>query len=254
MVKQLPVLKEKKVKKNTSRKLLLILLLLFVVILAVLFFRSSVSKISEIQITGNDMVAKEELILKSGLHVGDQFFGTSKGTIRDRIRELKAVEDVKIELQFPGVIHIDVQEFPTVAYQISQENGQIAGILSNGTNVLLQKGHILVEKPILTQWKSEDPLLAQLCKQLALIPDELLTDISEIIPDPTKAYPDRIKMYTRSQFEITTSISLLKDKVEYLNKVIETQQPGQITMLAADTYKPFDRVTSDIEQEKETTQ
>nr|WP_152392206.1 FtsQ-type POTRA domain-containing protein [Paenibacillus guangzhouensis] len=254
MAKQLPVLKEKKVKKNTSRKLLLILLLLFVVILAVLFFRSSVSKISEIQIKGYHMITKEEILLKSGLHVGDQFFGTSKETISERIRKIQAVEDVKIDLQFPGVIQINVQEFPAVAYQISQGNGQITGILSNGTNVLLQQDHVLVEKPILTQWKSGDPLLAQLCKQLAMIPDELLTDISEIIPDPTKAYPDRIKMYTRSQFEITTSISLLKDKAEYLNKVIETQQPGLITMLAADTYKPFDRATSDIEPEKETTQ
>ncbi|OPA78468.1 cell division protein DivIB [Paenibacillus selenitireducens] len=254
MTQQLPVLKEKKVKTNTSRKLLFILLILFVVLLAVLFFRSSMSKISEIHITGNQLIPNQQLVEKSGLHIGDQFFGTSKGTIRERLLENKAVQDVKIELKFPGVISISVQEFSTVAYQMSPTDGKITGLLSNGTTLPLPKDHILVEKPILTNWKAGDALLGKLCKQLGEIPDELLTDISEIMPDPSKSYPDRIKMYTRSQFEVLTTISLMKDKVEYLSNVIETQQPGLITMLTADTYRPFDNTPWGTDLEKDTTQ
>ena len=46
-------------------------------------------------------------------------------------------------------------------------------------------------------------------------------------------------MYTRSKFEVITSVSLLRDKVEYLNQVTEMERPGVITMLEADSYVPF---------------
>lgn len=105
---------------------------------------------------------------------------------------------------------------------------------------------IAVEKPILTNWDPEDPNKAKLCQALASIPNELTSDISEIVPSPTLSFPDRIKLYTRSRFEVITAISLLKSKVSYLNQIIETEQPGLIKMLEADSYVPF-QVESDEE-------
>ena len=40
-------------------------------------------------------------------------------------------------------------------------------------------------------------------------------------------------------------MSVLADKIETMNAVIETQEPGKITMLLAGTYEPFD--TTDAE-------
>ncbi|MOA64140.1 hypothetical protein D3C78_1901040 [compost metagenome] len=46
-------------------------------------------------------------------------------------------------------------------------------------------------------------------------------------------------MFTRTKFEVITAVSVLPEKIEALNAVIETQEPGKITMLLADTYVPF---------------
>lgn len=255
MAKQLPVLKkEQKVKTRSSRKLLYVLLVLFIVILVVLFFRSSLSKVSEIRVAGNQIVSSEQLANTSGIRIGDQYFGTSTDTIRERLLTNKAIEDADVSRDFPGVIHIQVKEYPTVAYELSAADGKIQGILANGTSIAMPGRHVLDEKPILTQWTANEPLKAELCKQLASIPNEMLTDISEIIPYPSTSYPDRIKIYTRSQFEVVTAISFMKEKVKYLSNVIETQQPGLITMLSADTYIPFDQVSQQNDSEKETTQ
>ncbi|CAH0119552.1 MULTISPECIES: cell division protein FtsQ/DivIB [unclassified Paenibacillus] len=254
MQKSMPVLKEKKVKPRGNRKLLFILLLLFIILLAVLFFRSSISKISEVRFAGNRYVSNEELWKTSGVKIGDQYFGTSKGTIRERLLAIPSIEDVKVDKHFPGVIDVQVKEFATVAYELSQTDGHLSAILANGTNVSLTDKDVIVEKPILTQWKADDPNKALLSKELALIPNELLADISEIIPYPSQSYQDRIKIYTRSQFEVVTAISLLQDKVRYLSGIIETQQPGIITMLAADSYIPYEGAADGAEQEKETTQ
>ncbi|MBR2563613.1 MAG: FtsQ-type POTRA domain-containing protein [Paenibacillus sp.] len=236
---QIPVLKQNRPKGNTSRKIVIILLLLFIALLAVLFFRSSVSRISAIEITGNVYTTTSELLEKSGLKKGDQFFGTSAAEVIERLKTIKAVSTVTVDKQFPGTILITVKEFATVAYELDS-SGVLKAILSNGTSLNVPPTiGVAVEKPILTQWKSDDPLKAKLSEKLAQIPNELTTDISEIIPTPTPSFPDQIRMYTKSQFEVITTVSLLTDKVEYLNQVIETERPGKITMLEADTYVPF---------------
>ncbi|WP_310829714.1 cell division protein FtsQ/DivIB [Paenibacillus pedocola] len=235
---RLPLLKEDKPLKKMSRKITVILLLLFLALLAVIFFRSSVSRITEINIQGNKYSTREELLAQSGLVVGGQFFAASAQSVEEALKELKTVREATVEKDFPGVVNITVAEFPAVAYELDQQ-GTLEAILSSGAAVKVNETGIAVEKPILTNWQADDPFKAKLCQALADIPNELTSDISEIVPSPTLSFPDRIKLYTRSHFEVITAISLLKDKVEYLNQVIETEQPGLIKMLEADTYVPF---------------
>ena len=76
-----PVLKEPQRKKKGSRKVAGILFLLVLILLCVLFFRSSLSKISTINFQGNTYLTDEELLEVSGLTIGAPFFGTSAGNI-----------------------------------------------------------------------------------------------------------------------------------------------------------------------------
>lgn len=77
-------------------------------------------------------------------------------------------------------------------------------------------------------------------KQLSTIDNALLSDLSEISPIPSSAFPDRILIFTRTKFEVITAISLLREKVGTMNGVIESQAPGRLTLLLADTFVPFD--------------
>lgn len=249
----IPVLKADKPKKmRTSRKIIFILMLLFLALIAVLFFRSPISRISEIKIQGNVFATKEKLLQTGDLHVGDQFFGVSVSKLKERLMAMNSVQSVIVDKHFPGVIEIEIQEYPTVAYEIGQE-GSLIAILSSGATVPVSTSGIAIEKPILTQWDPVDPNKLELSQVLGGIPNQLTSDISEIMPSPTASFPDRIKLYTRSKFEVITAVSLLKDKVEYLNQVIETEEPGLITMLEADSYVPFLSVNNEFENEDGTT-
>ncbi|MGG1637824.1 FtsQ-type POTRA domain-containing protein [Paenibacillus sp. FSL K6-3182] len=239
MSAQMPVLKEPPKKRMGSRKLLTILILLFVALLAVLFFNSSISKISEIQIEGTRFVTREEIGKAAAILVGDAFFRTSSSTIEDRIVTLPQIKGAKVTKVFPGVVKIHVEEFPVVAFELSKQ-GEMTALLTNGTTVEADSDEMqLVDKPVLSGWADGDPVKAQLTKQLAKISTKQLSDLSEILPFPSTAYPDRILMYTRTKFEVVTAVSVLPEKIEALNAVIETQEPGKITMLLADTYVPF---------------
>ncbi|WP_424768294.1 cell division protein FtsQ/DivIB [Paenibacillus sp. sgz302251] len=256
MSSQMPVLKEPARKRKGSRKLIIILSLLFIALLAVLFFNSSISKISEITVDGMRFATKEEIGKASEVMIGEAFFGTTSSTIEQRIKKLPQINKAAVTKVFPGVLKIMVEEYPPVAFELSAQ-GEMTALLSNGTSVdASNDGWLLVDKPVLTGWSADDPIKAELTKQLGKIPTKQLSDLSEITPFPSAAYPDRILIYTRTKFEVVTSVSVLPDKVEALNAVIETQEPGKITMLLADTYVPFElEATENIDSEqKETTQ
>jgi cell division protein FtsQ len=246
-----PLLKEDKPKKKMSRKITVILILLFTALLAVIFFRSPVSQITEIDFEGSKYSTYEELLAQSLLQKGGQFFAVSKETVEASLMKLNTVQKATVSKKFPGQVLVQIEEYPAVAYELDQQ-GSLKAILSSGAAVTVNETGIAVEKPILTNWNATDPFKAKLSEVLAGIPNELTSDISEIVPSPTLSFPDRIKLYTRSKFEVITAISLLKNKVGYLNQVIETEQPGLITMLEADSYVPFQPDTAETEGKVET--
>ncbi|GFN30398.1 cell division protein FtsQ/DivIB [Paenibacillus xylaniclasticus] len=255
MKQPMPVLREPVVKRRGGRKLKIVLLLLFIVVLSVLFFNSSISKVSRITVEGERFISADTIQKTAGVSLGDAFFGFTERSIERRLRTNPAIEQVKVTKKFPGDVTIHVQEYAAVAYELSAK-GEIMAILSSGTSVSATNGDFVVDKPLLSGWKQNDPVKKALSKQLAAIPAEQLSDLSEIRPDPTKAYPDRIRIYTRTRFEVITAISVLAEKLETLNAVTETQEPGKVTMLLADTYEPYINDSSENMEsaEKESTQ
>ncbi|WP_274651850.1 cell division protein FtsQ/DivIB [Paenibacillus humicola] len=248
MQEKVPVLREPVRKRRSGKKLLAVLLLLFIVILSVMFFHSSISKISSVDVEGEQVLSVESIKQAAGVKAGDAFFGISASAIERRVKTLKPVESVEVVKTFPGKIGITVREFPVVAFELSKK-GELSAVLSNGVDVPAT-ANLVADKPVLTGWQDNDPVKAQLAKQLAAIPPESLADFSEIIPDPSKSYPDRIKIYTRTRFEVITAASLLPSKIAMLNGVTQQQEPGIVTLLLADKWAPFNNAPSDEESSK----
>ncbi|WP_239617361.1 cell division protein FtsQ/DivIB [Cohnella mopanensis] len=239
MTERIPALKREGgvPRSRRGRKLLRLLIALFVIVLIVLFFRSPLSEISEIEITGTQYLSKEEVGLKLGVTPGDSFFVPSIAKLKARLTEMKPIESVNIIKNFPGKLRVEVKEYPQVAVQLS-DNGQLLAVLSNGLTLPIPEGNLL-DKPILSGWKPEDVNLNALCRVLDELPNYLLADLSEIHPDPSISYPSRIKMFTRSRFEVVTTVDKLKDKIAYLSDIVQNREPGKIIMLEADTYLPY---------------
>ncbi|GJM81362.1 hypothetical protein HMSSN139_38580 [Paenibacillus sp. HMSSN-139] len=150
---------------------------------------------------GNTYTTEAELLEVTGLQVGSPFFAVSADHIARKLEDVSSVKQATVDKTFPGSVNIRIEEYPIAAYELTGE-GKLQGLLANGTRIGLKDGSMPVDKPILTGWKADDASLVKLCRTLSQIPDELTADISEIVPSPTMSYPDRIKLYTRSKFEI----------------------------------------------------
>lgn len=250
---KIPAIRKPKPIKRANRKLLMFLLVFFITILAILFFQSSISKISFIEIEGNEFVATETIELAAGIAAGDQFFGISSRTIGTRVETLPTVQSAEVTKRFPGLVRIRVTEYSRVAFQITP-GGDAVILFADGSKMVSQNGFVL-DKPILSGWIEDDPLMVKLCGVLSQIPDRLLSDVSEISPDPTSAYPDKIKIYTRSNFEVYTTVSYFPEKIQYLDLYVAQLyqndiKTGIITLLESDQHAPFPK-SEDILNTKE---
>ena len=244
MQEKVPGLREQKPRKTGSRKLRFFLFLLFTVLLAVLFFRSSISKVSQIDITGNVFLPREEIGQAAGVAIGESYFTVRPSSVEERIRQLRAVRSVSVTKSFPGVVRIEVEEHPLVAYQFSA-SGEKEAVLANGQTFPAADAKKVMDKPVLAGWDDADPWKMKLCETLAQIPDKLLAEISEIRPSPTTTYEDKIKMYTRSQFEVYTTVTYLPDKIQYLEEMIlqmreKEIESGVFELLEVNTHIPFE--------------
>lgn len=248
----IPVIKKNQRRMRTSRGLIILLLLFFISILAMLFFNSSLSEIQSIEIEGAVMTSESDVVQASGLQLEDSFFAFKQEEAEKRIEELEWVSSVNITKQFPGKIHIDVIEHQMVAYELTANQEKLA-VLSNGSTLPLSDGMPILDIAVMTGWEQAEDLKRKLAVILAQIPKDLTLMISEIKPIPTSAYPDKIRIYTRSSFEIVTTIDYLPDKLPYVPHMIQDLlardiSEGTLTLLEADTHSPFEKDTSKLDE------
>lgn len=248
---QIPKLPKTKSRSRGSRRLIALLLLFFIILLMILFFNSSLSRVHTIEIQGLKHVTKEEMLNAIQVQEGDHFISVSKAAIVDRALQLKAIHTAHATKQFPGTIKLEIEEFPEVAYRIA-DNQKVYVILANGFEAPAGSS-LMLDKPILTGWDSQDPHLVKLSEVLSEISPSHLQDVSEIKPDASMAYLDKIKIYTRSGFEVITTIQYLPEKVTYLDNIIydlrsKNMTDGIITMLEADVHTPF-QIEEELEKE-----
>ncbi|WP_165921263.1 cell division protein FtsQ/DivIB [Paenibacillus albiflavus] len=238
---RIPKIPAPKPKKKKGRKLVFFLFIFFVAVLIVLFFRSSFSRITQIEVAGNKLVTSEQIEQTSEVLIGDQFFGVSTADVMDKVNHMKMILSSEVTKSFPGKLKIVVHEQPKVAFEVS-EDGRQQYVLADGSTYPVQGLSVMIDKPILSGWSASDPNKAALAKTMATISQDLFDEISEIRPFPSESYSDRIKLYTRSGFEVITTIEYLPDKILYLSAYIENLKEndinnGVLTLLEVDSHQ-----------------
>jgi len=232
--------------KRGGGKLLRLVIVFFITLFIILFFQSSISKISEVRVEGNELVSPDEIIATAGVQNGDNFFTLRTSRVNSKLEAHPFIESAEVTKSFPGVLHVKVKEYRRVAFQLAAD-GTKEVLLADGSSLPVagQAASVPLDMPILSGWLPDNELKAKLCAALAQVPVQYLSDISEIRPDPSPAYADKIKIYTRSQYEVYTTIEYLPGNIEYLgfltNELKERgKDSGVITMLEQIRHSPFE--------------
>src|SRR5690554_6212090 len=112
----------------------MVIIVFFIILFIVLFFNSSFSRVATIDIKRYHFLSSEEIGQASEMNLNDHFFAVGTKTIEARVKSIPIIEEVKVTKSFPGYILIEVNEFPEVAFQISDQ-GLKEAVLANGSIV-----------------------------------------------------------------------------------------------------------------------
>lgn len=247
---RIPRIKEQPKKKKGNRLFIFLLLLFCIVVILILYFQSSYSKLSAVEISGNIIVSDERLLTQAKLELGMPYFNFRSSEVKKRLEQMIEIDELEITRVFPNRVSIKVKEFPITSYWL--QDNQLFPVISSG-EILLNRPWInnRVDRPILSNWKNKEGL-PELSKELERLPLSISGRISEITSAPIISDPYRLILYMEDGYEVRTSIrnfaenmSFYPDFVEQVE--LEGNQEGIFNLLDGKWFEDPTQIEQDQE-------
>lgn len=109
-------------KKNPFAKIIITIVIILVAVVFVLV--SGTFDVAEIVVENNQTISAEKIISFSGLQKGTNIFAVSKKNVKNRLKELSYINDVKIRRIWPNKIELEVEE-RTVDFALQLANSYV---------------------------------------------------------------------------------------------------------------------------------
>ncbi|MBO8171141.1 MAG: FtsQ-type POTRA domain-containing protein [Bacillaceae bacterium] len=248
----IPRIRKRHATKRTNRTFLLLIYLFFTTVLVILFLRSPLSKVSEIEITGNELLRDETILSASGLQPDMPFFGIDTDEVEQQIEQLLAVDQANVDRDFPGRVRVEIQEYRNVAFLVGK-NGRLLPLLENGKTLPADWDGV-IDRPIVTSFKRDD-LLEQLASELKSLDRGVAAKISEIQHWPSDTDPYRLRLYMKDGNEVHTSIRDFSQNMNWYPSFVryleeEGKSNGIVTLLDGKWFVPYEPSTT-VKEEME---
>jgi cell division protein FtsQ len=219
---RIPKIKEQR-KQKTNRRLITFILLFFLMVLLIVYFQTPISKVSTIEISGNQNVPAKTIKAESGIESGStEFWSLNQAQTEDNIKKIKLIKGAEVSKVIPNKIHIRVEEYESIAYL--EKEAQYFPVLENGT-VLPEGGLPKEGMPILADWNDENKR-KQLAEQLIKLPESINRSISEIYYTPTDSDSSHITLYMNDGFIVSASLKTFSEKMKSYPKMVKEIKPG----------------------------
>lgn len=185
------ILKSKKKKKLKRRFKILLILMLLVMISA--YFLSDYSKVSSIQIVGNEEIQTQVILDAISIDKQTVYWFVNTSHVEDEIKALPLIKKVNVSKDWFGHVKIEIEEAQKVAYCIIDKTTYVIDELGNVIETDDQKViQSLQACPRLMEFKDVD-FLKTFAKEYVKIPELIKNQTSDIIYAPLKADEDRMK-------------------------------------------------------------
>ena len=185
------------------------MLLIIIYLIVVLFLNV---KTKNIIILNNEYYTDEKIIETAGIENYPKFILLNKKSIKDKLKKLDLIEDVKISKKWGFILKIDVKEKKVLYYVRSKEE-----YMTSDKNTY--KLDNLLGYPTLINYVPED-IEKSFVRELSKIDTNIIKMISEIEYSKTDFDDKRFLLYMNDGKEVYITVS----RVNLLNKYIEIIQ------------------------------
>jgi cell division protein FtsQ len=237
---RVPKLKQQR-RKKANRRLVFLLVLFFSLIACVSYFQSPLSRVKNIDIGGQELYSKEQILNHSGVTTKLNIWKLNKNQISESIKKLPEIKNVKVKIIFPNSVKITVQEYNRIAY-VAKETSYYP-VLENGKMI---KKHMLSELPInapILKGFSEGKVLNEMVQSLKELPSEVVNSISEIQHTPKDTDEYHITLFMNEGFEVSATIRTFSEKMLHYPSILSQLDPnikGVIDLEVGSYFKAYE--------------
>ncbi|WP_200760110.1 cell division protein FtsQ/DivIB [Effusibacillus dendaii] len=173
-------------KRKPRRKALILLVIFFLGIAVSVFFKSPLSKVRSVQVTGNSQVSADEILKASAVQIGMNWWQVKADQIDKQVEsQIPLIQKADVAVKFPGNVVIAVAEKSVAAVLIHQ--GVYYRLLTDGTVYDKMKSLTGTSLPLLVSDRSfpveigkqiPDADVQKFCQQVVNINRTLLDQFS----------------------------------------------------------------------------
>ena len=219
-------------------------------VLSIVYFQSPLSKVSNIEVTGNHNVSSDEIIKLSGLSNRTSFWKIDKEDVITTIKGHQEIHDIQLERMLPNRVLITVNEWNRIAYVVDTDN-QYYPLLENGQTLPpLNNLTEQTDAPLLVGWHENGDIISMV-NELTKLPEGITNAISEIHYEPTNSDPHHLKLYMNNGYEVSVTIRGFAKKMEAYPSVIGELDPSMKGIIHLDVVPFFEQYKdNDVENEE----
>ena len=206
---------KKKKKRVLKVKNILILVLIILIIISIIYY-ALIMPIKNIYIDGNNILSDNEIIELSSLSNYPSFLLTKSTDIKNKLKSIPYIENVKIKKKLGNIIELHIKEYTPICINANQL------ILSNGNK--LDNTYNLSDIPTLTNEIEDKKIYQKFVKKFTIIDKNILRQISEIEYQPVEVDKERFLLYmndgnlvyiTLTKINTLNKYNQIKDKFFY---------------------------------------
>lgn len=242
---------QRQVRKQRQKKIQYIVfgILLLLIILILLYMFTPLSKISNVKISGNDLVSDKEINQMLKLNNKARMYTYSTNNAKERLESNELIKKAEVSKKFPKDLHVKITEHQIAG--VVKEKGEYVPILENGKSIKNRSNDELEEGPILSGFKEKQR--AQLVSELAKMPKNVRNMISEITYDPETNKRNQIQLFTSDNIQVIADLRTVGDKMKYYGQMSQSlqrddsgalQKDGYIDLTVGASFIPYDGASS----------
>ncbi|NQD98343.1 cell division protein FtsQ/DivIB [Staphylococcus xylosus] len=223
-------LKEKRAKRRKRQKQIqysVFGVLLFIIILILIYMFTPLSKISSVEISGNDNTSKNAINRAINVKDNSRMYTYSTTNAQNKLEESTLIKNAEVKKHFPNKLTVKVSEKKIVA--LTKKKDKYVPVLEDGTELEDYDGNATDNGPILEGFEKDKK--EKIIQALSEMPAKVRGMIAEIKLDPQENAQNQIKLFTTDDIQILGNLNTIGKKMKYypqMSQSLERDESGEL--------------------------
>ncbi|MGW8026484.1 cell division protein FtsQ/DivIB [Staphylococcus xylosus] len=223
-------LKEKRAKRRKRQKQIqysVFGVLLFIIILILIYMFTPLSKISSVEISGNNNTSKNTINKAINVKDNSRMYTYSTTNAQNKLEESTLINSAEVKKHFPNKLTVKVSEKQIVA--LTKKKDKYVPVLEDGTELEDYDGTATDNGPILEGFEKDKK--EKIIQALSEMPAKVRGMIAEIKFDPQENAQNQIKLFTTDDIQILGNLNTIGKKMKYypqMSQSLERDESGEL--------------------------